>query len=314
MQGKNLIVSSFHRFLSRIIGDSLSKIPKNIDSDEYSRFVLPLMALEAIEINAIEPFDKIVIDEGQDLIRPEYLDVFDALVNGGLSGGEWEIYCDFERQAIYEKLTASEMLGMLESRANFVKFKLTVNCRNTRPIIEETALLSGFETIPSLKSRIEGPPVSYFFYSSLEDQVDKLTTIISDLLKQGIKGGNITILSPRRWENSCASRLNQQRLFKFYKTGIDELSDKAEQLMLNDISGGMGNLSFSTIQSFKGLENSYIILTDISRINDDEFKSILYVGMSRARIGLFVLIDERVRTEYDSLVKKGLEKHEKPAN
>lgn len=128
------------------------------------------------------------------------------------------------------------------------------------------------------------------------------------MLKHGIKGRNISILSPRKWENSCASRLNQGRFYKSHKTDIQELSDKAELLMVRKATGKIDSICFSTIHSFKGLENSYIILTDITKIDDDEFRSLLYVGMSRARIGLYVLIDESVRNEYDSLVKKGVKK------
>ena len=65
-------------------------------------------------------------------------------------------------------------------------------------------------------------------------------------------------------------------------------------------------ITYSTVHSFKGLENSYIILTDISSINDDEFKSLLYVGMSRAKVGLIVLLNERSRRDYNELLKKGL--------
>lgn len=73
-------------------------------------------------------------------------------------------------------------------------------------------------------------------------------------------------------------------------------------------------ITFSTIHGFKGLENSYIILTDIDRISNDEFKSLLYVGMSRAKVGLIILINERARPEYNELLKMNLKEeteHEK---
>jgi hypothetical protein len=43
----------------------------------------------------------LVIDEAQDLLEDEYLDVLDLLVKGGLAGGRWAFFGDFERQAIY---------------------------------------------------------------------------------------------------------------------------------------------------------------------------------------------------------------------
>ena len=60
-------------------------------------------------------FDKLIIDEGQDLIREEYLGLFDSMVTGGLANGNWEIYGDFERQAIYAQLSKYEMLDLLKT-------------------------------------------------------------------------------------------------------------------------------------------------------------------------------------------------------
>ncbi len=75
-----------------------------------------------------------------------------------------------------------------------------------------------------------------------------------------------------------------------------------------------GMITFSTIHGFKGLENSYIILTDIERMGNDEFKSLLYVGMSRAKVALVLLVDQRAREEYHELLKRKLKEeteHEK---
>jgi len=129
----NLVAGNFHRLLAKIASDTGKDLAKKHDGD-YFKYDLPLMALEAIDQGAIEPFDRLIIDEGQDLIRSEYLDVFDSLLKGGLAGGKWEMYCDFERQAIYANLTAAEMLQLLEERAAFARFRLKINCRNTRPI------------------------------------------------------------------------------------------------------------------------------------------------------------------------------------
>lgn len=307
----NLLAGSFHRLLARITSNIRSDIPSDQTTDEYLRFTLPITVLEAVDRGIIEPFDKIVIDEGQDLIVPEYLDVFDALLKGGFSGGNWEIYADFERQAIFKKVSAVEMVKMLESRANFIKFKLMVNCRNTKTIAEETSILSGFDSPPLTRSQINGPPVGYFFYSDQNNQGNKLESVILSLLKQGINSRNISILSPRVWENSCVSKLNQQRLHKLYRVTVTEPDSNMEQPSVISLPEGSGNIGFSTIHGFKGLENSYVILTDINKIDDDEFRSVLYVGMSRARVGLFVLIDETARSEYGVLLKRGLKKDEK---
>ena len=54
-------------------------------------------------------------------------------------------------------------------------------------------------------------------------------------------------------------------------------------------------ITFSTILSFKGLESQFVILTDIETVSD---KRMMYVAMSRARYGLFVLSGEEAMNEY----------------
>lgn len=288
-----LVVGSFHRRLTGISSTS-AKMSTKPGDDDYFKYELPLMALDAIDRGAIEPFDHLIIDEGQDLIRSEYLDVFDSLLKGGLVGGNWEIYCDFEKQAIYADLTATEMLNFLKERASFATFRLTVNCRNTRPIGKQAALLSGFEIPPFLPAKIEGLPVDYHFYQNEADAVEKLSDLLLRFRRQKIPARCISILSPYKLENSIVAKLDRGTF------QIHDLTKNRDTFAVSPL------LTFSTIHSFKGLENTYIILTAISRLDDDEFKSLLYVGMSRARAGLSVFIHEQAKKVYNTLLEKSI--------
>jgi hypothetical protein len=290
---EKLAIGNFHRLLTSFASSSNYDLEPS-QGDDYFKYELPLMALEAVDRGGIEPFDCLIIDEGQDLIRSEYLDVFDSLVRGGLAGGNWEIYCDFERQAIYSDLTIDQMLAMLAERASFTRFRLTINCRNTRPIGKQTALLSGFEVSPFLPTKVDGLPVDYHFYHNPAGAVGKLTNLLLDFKQQTIPARLITILSPYRLENSCVAALDKHT-FK-----IDDLTEKRGPFAASK------HITFSTIHSFKGLENTYIILADITRLNDPEFQSLLYVGMSRARAGLSVLIHEHARKSYEQLLAKSV--------
>lgn len=291
----NLVVSSFHRFLTAISSISVKTPTLPPSDDDYFKYDLPLMALEAIDSGAIEPFDHLVVDEGQDLIRSEYLDVFDGLLRGGLAGGHWEIYCDFEKQAIYSDLSASEMLKLLGQRATFTRFRLTTNCRNTRPIGKQTALLSGFDVPPFLPAKVEGLPVDYYFYENEADKIAKLSDLLLKFRRQKIPARSISILSPYRLENSSVARLDRSAF------QIHDLSESRGTFAASPMT------TFSTIHSFKGLENTYVILTDISRLDDDEFRSLLYVGMSRAKAVLSVLIHKQAKKAYNELLQRSLE-------
>ena len=56
-----------------------------------------------------------------------------------------------------------------------------------------------------------------------------------------------------------------------------------------------GRITFSTIQAYKGLENTVIIMTDVESF---EHEQLMYVGLSRARSGLFILESSGARKEY----------------
>lgn len=287
--GSQLTVTSFHKYLKSLLPVS-TDITNN--PDEYFKFELPLLALEAIDSGQIRPFDKLIIDEGQDLITEEYLDVFDSLLKGGLSGGLVEIYCDFEKQGIFSDLTPAEMIDILNQRISFNKLQLTINCRNTKQIGEEVSLLTGFDSPPFLSSNIEGIPVNYVFFKKSGDASSSLEKILKKIYAQQIKPQSITILSPRTYENSSVSKIDQNRY------PIMDITNSIEGLFEGC------KTSFSTIHRFKGLENSHIILIDINRLIDEEFKSLLYVGMSRAKVGLHILLDARLKIDYQEILKK----------
>ncbi len=287
-------IGSFHGYLSKIC--QKENIARNEKSDDYFNIELPLLALDKIDTGKVEPFDKLIIDEGQDLIREEYLDVLNGLLKGGLSGGNWHIFCDFEKQAIYSDLSPDIMLKQLETRANFVQFKLNINCRNTKPIGEEISLICDLEKTSYLPNNLDGIPVEYYFYDDSKDQINKLQSILTKLKRQKIFSDKITLLSPVKFEHSVASKLDRN-IFN-----IKTLNK--EYLYL----GNFKDLTFSTIQSFKGLENSYIIMTDIEKIEEKEFNRLLYVGMSRAKVGLFVMLNKNIEVTFNSMIGNSMKK------
>lgn len=89
----------------------------------------------------------LVVDEVQDLCRLSTFDVLNRIVAGGLADGSWAMFGDFTRQALYG--TNENPVTLLQGYCkHFTRAKLTLNCRNTRRIAEETALLSGFDRPP----------------------------------------------------------------------------------------------------------------------------------------------------------------------
>lgn len=280
-------VGTFHKLLYDIVSKAGNRI--NIPADDYEKNLfytetLPLMAADALLSNPME-FDEIVVDEAQDLIEEKYIDIFDLLIKKGFDLGRWKFFGDFSRQAIYnDRMNGQEMLELLEDRTAFVRCKLTENCRNTKQICQEMQTVTGFEAPDDLWSKVDGPPVEHKTYSSEEEAVEKLEELLLLLDEKHISSEQITILSPRRKVNSIVSKVEKCKIKDFSYSNIQ-------------------NVTFSTIQSFKGLENVVIILVDVDTYDAEK---LMYVALSRARSGLFILESKDAHTEYQGLMVRRL--------
>jgi superfamily I DNA/RNA helicase len=138
----------------------------------------------------------------------------------------------------------------------------------------------------------EGSDVDPLFYSSAMDQERLLATAISTL-KEAFTAGEIMILSMRGDESSCAGNAS---------------AHSAGQTLapIRNVQDGQA-IPFASIHAFKGLEAPAVIITDIESLNDDRARALLYVGMSRARIRLVMLMHESCRSSYDHVLDAGLE-------
>lgn len=256
----------------------------------------PLFGRLAVEERS-EPFDVLVMDEAQDLLRPGVLEVLNVWLKGGLAGGCWAVFGDFQRQAIFNSATGEELKGLLKASApQFTKGRLTVNCRNTRNIGEETALLSGFNSPPYRMGQHAGLPVDYHYYNSADSQRTALAKTLCRLLADGVKASDIIVLSRLRLENSGIA-------------GIDG-GDQFRLLDVGDVTSGRSRLpviKYATAHAFKGMESAVIALCDVEHVADAEPQALLYVAMSRARSNLTVLLHEQARPFVAECVRRKLQ-------
>lgn len=287
-----ITVSSLHSFLfEQSKGFDYDK-SQSIKQDFYSKY-LPTLLKDIYQKGISKKFDKLVVDEGQDLIREEYLGLFDSMVVGGFENGNWEIYGDFERQAIYAQLSKKEMIDLLKSSGQHSNFLLKINCRNTKQVGEETSLISGFEKPPFLLEHLEGIPVEYLFYKDEVEQKKLIAEQLKKLSESTLPPHELIIVSPRKFENSCSNSLSGFT--------IKEIKNTSE------IAAEQNYFGFATVHSYKGMESNYVLITDIEDLTSDVAKSLLYVGMSRARYGLILLIAESKRNDYRELLKRKLD-------
>lgn len=259
-------VGTLHKYMTQVAKEADLLPPYPHDPDRiryYYQTDLPEAAAYAL-LETGELFDKIVVDEAQDLIRDSYLDVMGGCLKKGLSRGRWTLFGDFSMQAIYaEGVSGTKLIEKLDDITSFIRFKLTVNCRNTKPICKEIETVTGFKAPHDLWTKVDGPPVQYLTWSTMESQCKKLKAVLKQLADSHIAPEKITILSPRKREDSVVSMLDGYVVKDF------------------SVPPGM-NTTFCTIQAYKGLENSVIILTDIEGFSAEK---LMYVGLSRACTG-----------------------------
>jgi hypothetical protein len=285
---------------SALAGEFQNKLDSAGQSPLFNEW--PEYALQALgESGPIGDF--LILDESQDLASDEDLCVLDAMLAGGLKDGRWVMVGDFVRQSIYDRAGARDGLAsfeaMLRERApNFAILKLSANCRNTRQIAEETAMLSGFENPPYRLNGVDGPPVDTRYWTSQSDQLSDLESALGALLRDGVPAERITILSMRRFERSVAQQLSTSGRWQ-----ICDITGSGAQMPSKDA------IRFSTIHSFKGMETQVAVLVDLEGMDEPGRQALLYVGMSRARTCLVMLLHESFRPFVNAAFLRRIREH-----
>jgi superfamily I DNA/RNA helicase len=291
-QGLTSVVSGhIHSLLRERISRSTlaSDLPAagEVESEDlYGRIHFDLGALAIEELD--ERFDSVIIDETQDFDAPRLSDIVQAWTQG-VKDSRTILFGDFTRQALYG-MTGREHPEVRAAFSGAAIFNLSVNCRNTRRIATQTALMCGFTGTKISEKQADGDPVEVFFAASQADGLARLGQIITSLRGTGVRPTDVIVLGPRRREFSMLADTNSiggWRIRDMYSADSDELA-------------------YSTIHSFKGLERPVVIVVDAATGNSEETDSLLYVAMSRARIRLFVICPEEARSTIDQRMMDGI--------
>jgi hypothetical protein len=221
--------------------------------------------------------DVLIVDEGQDILTEHYLNAIDPLVHGGLSGGRW-LWCmdDTNQGAVYGRCD-SEATKRLRSHG--VSSRLRANIRNTRQIAEAAQRLAG----PKLPAgaTIDGAAVTYYRVHDAKEARRRLMSILKDLLDEGVPAGQITVLSRHRTPSWGFEAVASELPAAMW---LDQAA--ARQLADHQVDA----VTFSTISGFKGLENDFIIVTEVEDLTSELGRALTYVAMTRARAKLFMLL------------------------
>jgi hypothetical protein len=219
-----------------------------------------------MERAGIKSYDALIVDEGQDLFNFDDIDTLNDLIDGGLEQGEWYIFHDINNQSGLLNAVNKEAFELLKSYPH-TRIPLTINCRNTGPIIKKITNLLNVD-MGQIKLD-NGPKVREYNDKTLNELID-------ELLSENIPPSSITVLSPLSYKQSSISSLSKN-------THIVELDDFSIQKF------PIKNISFAEIKNFKGLENEVIIMIDLPKKITKNDEALYYVAMSRAK-GLLCVI------------------------
>ena len=271
-QVNGLAVGTLHQEMLR-----LAKVePISNASSSFWERDLPNLALDALLSGAVPQCEFLIVDEIQDIARESYLDVLDLMVVGGLNGGRLLLFGDFERQAIFGCENGRQILHQRSPLLS--SMKLTANCRNLPRIGYQVNLISKLEPgYKRFRRQDDGVDPTIVSYETDEDQTAKLIRAVKQLKSDGFELNEIVILSPRD-----------------SKSTSETTTDAWLRQILKKVDGNHakpGQLQYSTIQAFKGLEATAVIITDLDVHAVPDFESLLYVGLTRATDRLTVLIE-----------------------
>lgn len=275
--GTGIHATSLHSFMVEIVRES-GFVPPPRPADYLMKTFYPKMCARVLtEAATPRPFDVLIIDEGQDLLLPAYVHVFDALLRKGVSQGFWRIFLDHQQD-----LFSGVHRGVLDKLlSHSARFRLYSNCRNSRRIAVATSAISGTELLPTID--LLGAEVEVNFVGGPHDERLRVSRTVAQLLEKRINPQDIVILGPRRLENSSL---------------LEGLVNVMVPLKPLEHPFEDNVIRYATIRSFKGLEADAVILIGMDNFRSKSALNELYVGLSRARAYLALFVNRNARSEY----------------
>jgi hypothetical protein len=281
LEPRGVTVTHVHGLMREIIGEAdLEERLPAVEPRDLFDVHYPEVALDALgRLDRFGTYDALVADEGQDLLKPSYVLFLDAVLAGELAEGTWRLFHD-PNQEIFQGAPAE--LDRLEDLA--ACYRLTQNCRNTREIAMATSILSGVAFSETLVA--EGPEVIEHWYTDRRTEERAVLRQLRDWIATGISPESVTVLTPKGFEHFLLGRPDSPQLPR----RIVDISHSG--------SGEPNSFRFSTVAGFKGLESDAVLLTGFDDLSDPRTLSLLYVGASRARGLLALVLPESCREVY----------------
>ncbi len=233
------------------------------------------------------PYDYIIIDEAQDVLDKgavQLLNSLTAVTHDGISSGRYLVFFDTEQGYNHQNRQIDEIADAVAQ--NGARFVLDVNKR----------VPTNKEIVSFAKSLLEGESAIELFDRINAENYDSVKTLYFNGAKSLIKHLNAVKVEiregSRNWNDYVvlADSSTKHELVSESEMFYDRIAtiDGIKELNVRNICSDTGELPFTSILSYKGLESKHVILVINGRQEVNQLE--LYIGMTRAIIDLQILI------------------------
>lgn len=267
----------FNQFLRKALQEEKELNPQkyeNIDFYNIHQLVSTKIKAASVDDDDIEVFLKnydqydweykhIIVDEAQD-----FKDIFIEKLYEIAFFSEGSFYVFFDKNQFVQGKEYPKWLKDAECR-----LVLNINCRNTYRIAEASGKPIGVE--PKMMKSVKGDNANLYICGDRKSVEKKIVSLIAMYHENKYPLDEICIISAKTVENSILSGAK--------KLGCYELTEDRQK----------GKVLFTSSRKFKGLESDAIILVDIDEttFENDENKRLFYVGSSRAKLNLDLIVN-----------------------
>jgi len=259
----NATADNFHGLCRRLAQKAGIRVVEE-ESREYFDRRLPEALLAATK-KIPDRFDAIVVDEGQDFKAGWWRPLQSALKDNR-KGILYVFYDDSQNLYVEEPVFPA-----VDSR-----YDLTENVRNVRRIHELVARFYRGDRKPTSRAP-HGTKPELQVYRTQEELLDAVQETLARFVEEHkVPCASLAVLTGHGREKSAVWRAR--------RFGKYALTDRPEP--------GAGEVFWSSVHAFKGLERAAVILAEIEPLSHAELETILYVGCSRARVHLAVIASE----------------------
>ena len=292
---ENLTNCEVKQYISLL--NSLDREHKYIEYDDFAEDSATLSSKVEVLMKDVRkregfrPFDYMIIDEAQDTFDKNIscvINYMSSSSSNGLENGRFLVFYDTEQGYNSEERELDSYAESLVKHG--CHFLLNENKRvpTNKEIVEfaNSLLQKGSCDVMSLIDELEGhqsPAITIHRFHGAKEVVRYVRDKVAEIKDNSLSWKDYTLLADSHTKHLPCG--NDETLYE----RICDM-ERVKELTVDNIGTIENKLQFTSILSYKGLENKHILLLMSSRTELDRFE--LYVGMTRAIYDLDIIVLE----------------------